>query len=56
MPVYDELERRLAEVHGKNEEEIKRFVELVEKSPAYDALIDRGLVLGAASKSLEGAK
>jgi len=56
IPVYDELERRLGEVHGKNEEEIKRFVELVENSPAYDALIDRGLVLGAASKSLEGGK
>lgn len=56
IPVYDELERRLTEVYGKNEEEIKLFVEQVENSPAYDALVDRGLVLGAASKSLEGGK
>ena len=54
MPVYEELERRLAERHGRNDEEIRRFVQLVENSPAYDALVDRGLVLGSASKELDG--
>jgi guanylate kinase len=54
MPVYEELERRLAERHGRNDEEIRRFVQLAENSPAYDALVDRGLVLGSASKELDG--
>jgi ferredoxin len=56
IDVYDEMERRLAEKHGKDEEEIKRFVALAEQSPAYDALVERGLVLGAPSKSVQGGK
>jgi FAD/FMN-containing dehydrogenase/NAD-dependent dihydropyrimidine dehydrogenase PreA subunit len=56
IPAYEELERRLAEKHGRNDEEIKRFVEMAEDSPAYDALVDRGLVLGSATKELEGGK
>lgn len=54
MNVYEEMERRLEKKHGKDEEEIKRFVSLAEESPAYDALVERGLVLGAPSKSVQG--
>ena len=54
IPVYEEMERRLAEEHGKDDEMVKRFVTLAENSAAYDALVDRGLVLGAASKNVEG--
>jgi ferredoxin len=56
IEVYEEMERRLEKEHGKDEEEIKRFVSLAEKSPAYDALVERGLVLGAPSKIVQGGK
>jgi FAD/FMN-containing dehydrogenase/ferredoxin len=56
IDVYDEMEKRLEKKHGKDEEEIKRFVALAEQSPAYDALVDRGLVLGAAAKAVQGGK
>ena len=46
--------KRLAEQYGKDEEMIKRFVELAENSAAYDVLVDRGLVLGSPSKNVEG--
>lgn len=54
IPVYEEMERRLEEQHGRNDEMVKRFVEQAENSAAYDALIDRGLVLGSPSKNVEG--
>jgi FAD/FMN-containing dehydrogenase/ferredoxin len=54
IPVYEEMERRLAEIHGRDDEMIKRFVERAENSAAYDALVDRGLVLGSPSKNVEG--
>jgi FAD/FMN-containing dehydrogenase/ferredoxin len=56
IDVYDEMERRLEKKHGKDEEQIKRFVSLAEQSPAYDALVERGLVLGAPSKTVQGGK
>ncbi|HTY47409.1 MAG TPA: FAD-binding protein [Methanomassiliicoccales archaeon] len=56
IEAYDELEKRLAASYGKDEEEIKRFVQLVENSAMYDALVDRGLVLGAPSKTVDGGK
>jgi FAD/FMN-containing dehydrogenase/ferredoxin len=54
IEVYDELEKRLEAVHGKDGEEIKRFVEQTEHSVAYNALVERGLVLGSASKTVAG--
>jgi ferredoxin len=56
VPLYEEMERRLAEKHGRNDEQVKRFIELVEHSPQYDALVDRGLVLGSAAKNAEGGE
>lgn len=54
IPVYEEMEKRLAAMHGKDDEMVKRFVEQAENSAAYDALVDRGLVLGSPSKNVEG--
>ncbi len=56
IDAYDDLEKRLASAYGKDDEEIKRFVQLVENSDMYDALVDRGLVLGAPSKTVDGGK
>ena len=44
------MEKRLENEHGKDDDEIKRFIALAEKSAAYDALVDRGLVLGASAQ------
>ena len=54
IPVYEEMEKRLAQEHGRDDEMVKRFVLQAESSAAYDALVDRGLVLGSASKNVEG--
>jgi ferredoxin len=54
VPLYDEMEKRLAAKYGKDDEQIKRFIEVAEHSAYYDALVDRGLVLGAAGKNVEG--
>ena len=56
IDAYDEMEKRLEKKHGKDEEEIKRFIALAEQSPAYDALVERGLVLGASAKAVQGGK
>ncbi len=56
VPLYDELEKRLAAKYGKDDEQVKRFIELAENSAQYDALVDRGLVLGAAGKNVEGGE
>ncbi len=47
LPVYDELERRLERVHGRDAGEIDEFLRFAEESPAYDALVKKGLVIGA---------
>jgi Fe-S oxidoreductase len=54
VPLYEEMEKRLAATHGKDDEQVRRFIEAAEHSPHYDALVDRGLVLGAAGKNAEG--
>jgi Na+-translocating ferredoxin:NAD+ oxidoreductase RnfC subunit len=56
VPIYEEIEKRLAEKHGRDDEQIRRFIETAEHSAYYDALVDRGLVLGAAGKDVEGGK
>ena len=47
LPFYDELERRLERLHGKDHDEIAEFLKFAEDSSAYDALVCRGLVIGA---------
>jgi FAD/FMN-containing dehydrogenase/ferredoxin len=47
VPVYEELEAMLERSYGKDAKEIDRFLQFAERSPAYDALVARGLVVGA---------
>ncbi|MDW5562394.1 MAG: FAD-binding protein [Methanomassiliicoccus sp.] len=54
VPLYEIMERKLAQQHGRDDEQIKRFIEVAEHSAFYDALVDRGLVLGAPGKNVEG--
>ncbi|MBI0583555.1 MAG: FAD-binding protein [Methanomassiliicoccus sp.] len=56
VPLYEEIEKRLAEKHGRDDEQVRRFIETAEHSAYYDALVDRGLVLGAAGKDIEGGR
>jgi FAD/FMN-containing dehydrogenase/ferredoxin len=44
---YDVLEKELERLHGKDLQEIERFIKYAEASPEYDKLIERGLVIGA---------
>ncbi|MBU1158888.1 MAG: FAD-binding protein [Candidatus Thermoplasmatota archaeon] len=55
IPFYDELESQLERVHGKDAEEIERFIRFVESSPQYDELVERGLVIGAPKHNHGGA-
>lgn len=54
IEVYDELEAQLERLHGRDAEEIERFVKAVELMPEYDQLIERGLVLGAPKHGMGG--
>jgi FAD/FMN-containing dehydrogenase/ferredoxin len=47
IKAYDALEARLEQLHGRNTKEIERFISFAEDSPVYDALVDKGLVVGA---------
>lgn len=47
VPAYDILEKELELMHGKDAQEIERFVRYAESTPEYDDLIKRGLVIGA---------
>ncbi len=47
IPFYEELERRLEERFGRDQQEIERFVRFSESSPEYEELTLRGLVIGA---------
>jgi Fe-S oxidoreductase len=47
IPFYEELERMLEQMHGRDVQEIERFVKFAESSPEYDALVKRGFVIGA---------
>jgi ferredoxin len=56
IDAYDDMEKRLEQKYGKDNEAINSFVSLAEQSPAYDALVERGLVLGAPGKAVQGGK
>jgi len=47
VPVYEEFEKALERTYGRDSKEIDRFLQFAERSPAYDALVAKGLVLGA---------
>lgn len=54
VAAYDILERELERQHGKDRQEIERFVKYAESTPEYDKLIERGLVLGAPRNGMGG--
>ncbi len=54
IPTYDVLEKRLEGLYSKDVKEIERFVRFTESTPAYDELIQRGLVLGAPKNGMGG--
>ena len=56
IPVYEKLEAELERVHGKDAKEIEAFVRAAECSPEYDALVAKGLVLGAPKHGTGGVK
>lgn len=47
LPVYDELEASLERSYGRDAKEIERFLKFAEQSTVYDALVQKGLVVGA---------
>ena len=54
IPVFDALEKELEEMHGKDSQEIEKFIKYAESTPEYDELVERGLVLGAPRHGMEG--
>lgn len=54
VAAYDVLEKELEGLHGKDQQEIERFIKYAETSPEYDKLIERGLVIGAPSHGMGG--
>ena len=47
VPAFEELERRLERLHGRDGREIEQFIRFTEASDVYDDLIRKGLVVGA---------
>ncbi len=56
IPAYEELERRLERLHGKDPVEIERFVRMAEVSERYEEMVSRGLVLGAPKNGMGGER
>jgi FAD/FMN-containing dehydrogenase/ferredoxin len=56
LPLYDQLETQLEARHGRDKAEIERFIRYAEVSPEYEALVERGLVLGAPKNGMGGER
>ncbi len=54
IPIYDMLEAALEKKYGRDAKEVEAFVRFAEASPEYDALLQRGLVLGAPKNGMGG--
>ncbi|MGQ9587747.1 MAG: FAD-binding protein [Thermoplasmata archaeon] len=54
MPAFESLEKELEQMYGRDAEEIERFVNYVESLPEFDALVERGLVIGAPRHGMGG--
>jgi len=54
VAAFDVLEKELERLHGKDQQEIERFIKYAEASPEYDKLIERGLVIGAPRHGMGG--
>jgi len=56
MSVFDTLEKELEAEHGKDLQEIEKFIKYAESTPEYDKLVERGLVLGAPRHGMGGGE
>ena len=56
VDTYDELEKELEALYGKDEKEIEKFIRYVESQPDFDKLIERGLVVGAPKHGMGGER
>jgi FAD/FMN-containing dehydrogenase/ferredoxin len=54
VSAYEALEKELEQMHGKDTQEIEKFVRYAENMPEYDKLVERGLVIGAPKHGMEG--
>ncbi len=54
IDAFDVLEKELERMHGRDAQEIERFVKYAEGLPEYDRLIERGLVIGAPKHGMGG--
>jgi ferredoxin len=54
LPLYDKLEEKLEKVHGKDVKEIDEFIKFTELRPEYDALLQKGLVIGSPKFGMRG--
>jgi FAD/FMN-containing dehydrogenase/ferredoxin len=54
VAAYEALEKELEQMHGKDMQEIEKFIRYVENMPEYDKLVERGLVLGAPRHGMGG--
>ncbi|MBU0684566.1 MAG: FAD-binding protein [Thermoplasmatota archaeon] len=56
ISAYEALEKELEKLHGKDAKEIETFTRYAESTPEYDALVQRGLVLGAPKHGMGGGQ
>jgi ferredoxin len=56
VSAYDILENELQSICAKDTAEIEKFIRYTENTPAYDSLIERGLVIGAPKRGMGGEK
>jgi Na+-translocating ferredoxin:NAD+ oxidoreductase RnfC subunit len=54
VSAYEALEKELEQMHGKDTQEIEKFVRYAENMPEYDRLVERGLVIGAPKNGMGG--
>ena len=54
VSAYEALEKELEQMHGKDTQEIEKFVRYAENMPEYDKLVERGLVIGAPKHGMGG--
>jgi ferredoxin len=54
ISAFEALEKELEKLHGKDAKEIETFTRYAESTPEYDALVQRGLVLGAPKHGMGG--
>lgn len=54
VKAYEALEVELEQIHGKDAQEIEKFIRYAESTSEYDELVERGLVIGAPKHGMGG--